>query len=200
MAQRKPEKTTIARPPARAPSRGQSAKPKLEIDWKGQELRKFPRAKMSMPVSLWIDRDGERVFSASLHCANLSVAGAFLDSTFFLPVGTELRVAFSLEAEDGEPVEARAEIVRQETPNRSGEGRSGFALRFVEFYEKTEVTLARLFLGERLADFAGEYLQSKRAKSLSSELERVVDALAAWELLKVTQPGNVWAPDEIDVP
>ncbi len=197
MATRKPtEKSSAPQPATRPPA---AAKPRLELDFKGEEHRKFPRAKMDMPVSLWIDRDGERRFSATLTSVNLSVSGAFLSSTFFLPVGTELRVRFTLESEDGDPVEARAEIVRQETPDpRTGQGRSGFAVRFVEFFEKTEVTLARLFLAERLTEFAGDYLQSKRARSLTSELERVVDALAAWELLKVTTPGDVWTPEGFD--
>ena len=167
------------------------AKPHLEIDFDGHEHRQFPRAKMEMPFSLWIDKDGDRCFSATLPSKNLSVSGAFLSSTFFLPVGTELRVRFELEAENNDPVDARAEVVRQDTT----EGHSGMALRFVEFFDKTEVTLARLFLAERLTSFADDYLSSKRAKSLTSELERVVDALAAWELLKVTHPGDIWAPD-----
>jgi hypothetical protein len=186
----------MERPAARIPNpRPSASKPRLDLDWPGDEHRQFPRAKMQMPVSLWIERDGVMRFSASLQSENLSVSGAFLHSTFFLPVGTELRVRFTLEAENNDPVDARAEIIRNEHPDpRSGSERSGIAIRFVEFYEKTEVTLARLFLSERLTDFASDYLQSKRARSLSSELERVVDALAAWELLKVTTPGNLWAP------
>ena len=189
---RTPEKPA-ARPPNPRPSVG---KPRLDLDWAGDEHRQFPRAKMQMPVALWIEREGQMRFSASHTSENLSVSGAFLTSTFFLPVGTELRVRFLLEAENNDPVEARAEIIRIEAPDpRTGSTRSGIAIRFVEFYEKTEVTLARLFLSERLTDFATDYLASKRARSLSSELERVVDALAAWELLKVTTPGNLWAPE-----
>jgi hypothetical protein len=175
---------------------GAVSRPRLDLDFGGDEHRKFPRAAMSMPVSLWIERDGDRRFSATLLAENLSVSGAFLRSTFYVPIGTQLKVRFTLEAEDGDPVEARAEVVRHDHVDpRTGQGRSGLAIRFIEFFEKTEVTLARLFLAERLTAFASDYLSSKRARSLSSELERVVDALAAWELLKVTQPGDVWEPD-----
>jgi PilZ domain len=192
MAARKPI------PPSRRPDTKSLTRPRLDIDFGGDEHRKFPRATMSMPVALWIERDGDRRFSATLAAENLSVSGAFLKSTFFLPVGTQLKVRFTLEAEDGDPVEARAEVVRQEhADDRSGQGRTGLAIRFIEFYEKTEVTLARLFLAERLTAFASDYLSSKRARSLNSELERVVDALAAWELLKVTQPGDVWEPEAL---
>lgn len=157
----------------------------------GPEHRQFPRAKMSVPFRLSIG-DGEDVrFQATLASANVSVSGAFLESTFFLPLGTEVRASFELDP-DEDPVLARAEIVRTETPGRDGKGRSGFALRFVEFYQQSEVTLAKLFLGQRLKLFAEEYLASKRARSLSSELERCVDALAAWELRKVTGRESPW--------
>ena len=72
------------------------------------------------------------------------------------------------------------------------------ARRFLGYFWKPipwllEATIiAQLFLGERLRSFAETYLASKRAKSLSSEHERVVDALAAWELQKVTSPADPW--------
>lgn len=159
----------------------------------GPEHRQFPRAKMTVPFRLWIEREGELAFEATLRSGNVSVSGAFLESTFFLPVGTEVRASFALDAQE-EPVLARAEIIRTESPNREGKGRSGFALRFTEFFDQTEVTLARLFLASRLQEFAEVYLASKRARSLSSELDRCVDALAAWELKKVTSTDNAWGP------
>jgi hypothetical protein len=185
-----------AAPPPRAPERrdGVRKTPALEIDFEGEEHRQFPRARMNVHFDAWIDRDGERIFSASFNSMNLSVSGAFLESTFFLPVGTEIRVSFQLE-ETPEPVQARAQILRVESEeDRNGKGRSGLAIRFVEFFGQTEVTLARLFLGEQLRSFSERYMGSKRARSLTSELDRVVDALAAWELLKVTQPGDPWRP------
>jgi hypothetical protein len=182
-------------PPAATNVVAQTRKvPALETDFEGEEHRQFPRARMSVHFTAWIDREGERIFSASFRSVNLSVSGAFLESTFFLPVGTEIRVSFELE-ETPEPVEARAQIIRAESADeRSGKGRSGLAIRFVEFFGQTEVTLARLFLGEQLRSFSERYLGSKRARSLNNELDRVVDALAAWELLKVTQPGDPWRP------
>jgi hypothetical protein len=175
--------------------RSRGEKPPLELDFEGEEEhRQFPRARLNVRFDAWIDREGTRTFSASFHSVNLSVSGAFLESTFFLKTNTELRVRFQL-PEAPEAVEARALILRQETPDpRSGKGRSGIAIRFVEFFGQTEVTLARLFLEERLREFSERYLTSKRARGISGEQERVVDALAAWELLKVTQPGDPWRP------
>lgn len=153
------------------------------------EHRHFPRARLATRFEIWREEGGQRTFSATLLSQNVSVSGAYLESTFFLPMGTEVQVRFSLE-EGAEPVLARAEIIREE---RTGPGgRSGFGIRFVEFTGQTEVSLARLFLGMRLRTFAEEYLQSRRARSLPNELERVVDVLAAWELLKATSPGDPW--------
>lgn len=153
------------------------------------EHRHFPRARLATRFEIWREEGGQRTFSAALLSQNVSVSGAFLESTFFLPMGTEVQVSFSLE-EGAEPVLARAQIVREER-TASG-GRSGFGIRFVEFTGQTEVSLARLFLGMRLRTFAEEYLQSRRARSLPNELERVVDVLAAWELIKATSPGDPW--------
>ncbi|HYH98437.1 PilZ domain-containing protein [Hyalangium sp.] len=153
------------------------------------EHRHFPRALLATRFELWREEGGRRSFSATLMSQNVSVSGAFLESTFFMPMGTQLQVRFSLD-EGAEAVQARAEIIREE---RSGTGgRSGFGIRFVEFSGQTEVSLARLFLGMRLRDFAEEYLQSRRARSLPNELERVVDVLAAWELLKASSPSDPW--------
>lgn len=131
------------------------------------EHRQFPRARLATRFELWREEGGRRTFAASFTSQNVSVSGAFLESTFFMPMGTELNARFILQ-EGGEPVLARAQIVREE---RSGPGgRSGFGIRFVEFSGQTEVSLARLFLGVRLREFVEEYLRSRRARSLSSEL------------------------------
>ncbi|MFN7133307.1 MAG: PilZ domain-containing protein, partial [Myxococcales bacterium] len=58
----------------------------------------------------------------------------------------------------------------------------------------SQVTLARLFRGEQLRAFAQEYLQSRRATSMGSELDRVIDAMAAWELAKTMRDGDPWRP------
>ena len=146
---------------------------------------------MGVLFRLWIGEGDDRRFQASLTSVNVSVSGVFLESTFFMPMGTELWCSFELDPEE-DPVLARGEIVRQELPNSRGDGRSGFALRFTEFFQQSEVTLAKLFLGEKLRDFAEVYLASKRARALNNELDRCVDALAAWELKKVTSPNDAW--------
>lgn len=188
----RPPPARTAPPPRAAPPPTRPAGPELDVREDGPEHRQFPRARLQVPVSLWIGEGAERRFSATLRSTNVSVSGVFVESTFFLPTGTELELSFAIEP-GADPVRSRAEVVRDERPNaRTGEGRSGMGLRFIEFHAQTEVTLARLFLAERLQAFAETYLQSKRAKGLSNELDRVIDALAAWELQKVTSPEDPW--------
>ncbi|MFP2932581.1 PilZ domain-containing protein, partial [Pyxidicoccus sp. 3LG] len=159
--------------------------PLIEMNQGEAEHRQFPRAQLATRVEVWVDAEGgDRRFAASLTSVNVSVSGAFLESTFYLPLGTVLGVRFALEP-GAAPVEARAEIVREERSSGPGD-RSGFGIRFIDFNGQTEVALARLFVGMRLRAFAEEYLKSQRARSLPNELERVVDVLAAWELLKAT--------------
>jgi hypothetical protein len=165
-------------------------------NWVGDEHRQFPRAKMAVRFETWIGEGEDRRFQASFESVNVSVSGAFLASTFFLPIGTELSLSFQLEGTQ-ETVHARASIVRHERPDpRTGQGRSGFGIKFVKFFSQSEVTLAKLFLDAKLRQFAERYLGSRRARSLGSELDRVVDALAAWELQKITTPGDPWRPLE----
>ncbi|NVI97890.1 PilZ domain-containing protein [Myxococcus sp. AM009] len=159
--------------------------PLIEMNQGEAEHRHFPRAQLATRFEVWVDDEaGERRFEASLVSVNVSVSGAFLESTFYLPLGTVLGVRFALEP-GAAPVQARAEIVREEREN-GPEGRSGFGVRFLDFSGQTEVALARLFVGMRLRAFAEDYLKSQRARSLPNEVERVVDVLAAWELLKAT--------------
>lgn len=173
-----------------APGRQAASAPIIETQVGNEpEHRHFPRARLATRFELWREEEGQRTFSATLVSQNVSVSGAFLESTFFLPVGTQLQVRFSLE-EGAEPVLARAEIIREERAHAGG--RSGFGIRFMEFTGQSEISLARLFLGMRLRTFAEEYLRSRRARSLPNELERAVDVLAAWELLKATSPGDPW--------
>jgi hypothetical protein len=182
-------------PPSKLPPGKSLPKPTLDANHDGPEHRQFPRAQMTVPFRLWVGEGDALSFEATLRSGNVSVSGAFLASTFFLPVGTEVRCSFALDPEE-DPVLARAQVIRVEQPSsRDTNARTGMALRFVEFFEQSEVTLARLFLGVRLEAFAKEYLASKRARALNSELDRCVDALAAWELQKVTSTSSPWAAD-----
>lgn len=163
----------------------------------GEEHRGFPRAKMRLRMETRIGPEKNPRFTASLFTDNVSLSGAFLESTFFLPIGTELDVQFRIDGNQ-EEIAARAEVIREERPSSSGAGRSGMGIRFLAFDEQSEVALARLFVGARLRAFAESYLKSKRVKKLTSEVDRLIDALAAWELLRVRQPDDPWRPEGAD--
>jgi len=175
-----------------APESRRRIAPLIEMNPGEAEHRQFPRAQVATRFEVWVDGEGGgRRFAASFTSMNVSVSGAFLESTFYLPLGTVLGVRFALEP-GAAPVLARAEIVREER-SEGPEGRCGFGIRFIDFSGQTEVALARLFVGVRLRAFAEDYLESQRARSLPNELERVVDVLAAWELLKATtSAADAW--------
>jgi hypothetical protein len=160
----------------------------LERDKGEPEHRGFPRAALETAFRLSIGQGEQTKFSAVLASANLSVSGAFLKSSFFLPIGTELKVNFSVDDED---VEATAEVVREERRDE----RAGFAIRFVDFFGQSEVAMAKLFLGDVLRVFAHEYLNSKRGKGAGNEMERAIDLLAAWELRRINTPTDAWRPE-----
>lgn len=143
---------------------------------------RLPRARLAVPFRLCIGEGADTRFSARLPSRDLSVSGAFLESSFFLPVGTKLRVRFQVE-EDSPPLEASAEIVRNQ-PGEGGEG--GFALRFFEFHGAAHVAITELVLGEQLRDFTARYRKSRRAAALATDEERWVDLIASWELFKAT--------------
>lgn len=172
-------------------------RPPPELEDRGgegdDEHRRFPRAKLSYRFDLIRGEPKAPTFRAALQSENLSVSGAFLQSTFFLPLGTHLQVSFKIEGQQ-EEIRARAEVVREERPDPQGRGRSGMGIRFLQFDEQSEVALARVFLAPRLRAFVEGYLKTPRARRLTNELDRVVDALSAWELLQVTQPEDPWSP------
>lgn len=163
----------------------------------GSEHRRFPRARVQLRFEVRMGPRARPRFAASLTSENLSVSGAFLHSSFFLPLGTRLDVRFRLD-EGNEEICARAEVVREERLDATGRGRSGMGLRFLEFDGQSEVALARIFLAPRLRSFVESYLKTRRARKLQNELDRVVDALAAWELLQVTQPEDPWKPQGLE--
>jgi len=181
--------------PANAPSR--ASRLSLEKGTGDAEHRGFPRAAISTRFKLSIGDGVDQRFSAVLSSQNLSVSGAFLQSSFFLPSGTQVKVAFELD--EGEEVSALAEVVREEREAREGRGekergggRIGMGIRFLEFFNQSEVSMAKLFVGERLREFVQTYHGSKRAKSAANELERAIDLLAAWELGRINTETDPW--------
>ena len=168
------------------------------------EQRRHPRAPFETKVRLTAGPGG-RSFQAVLPSIDVSLGGIFFQSEFSLRIGSELRVSFELPG-DGRPVEAEGVVVRieQYDARRPG-GRNGFAVRFTRFEGDGALILASLFLAPRAREFASRWLRSRsrgekarasaRSRSQSrsqsrsrprsrprSDVERLVDALIAWEL------------------
>ncbi len=163
----------------------------------GSTRRRYPRLDLKVRARLSLRGDGRRAFEATLPTANISVGGLFLESTFFLKPGVELMVELELpplpgaeRATKGRTVRMRGQVVRVETPGPRGGTRSGFALRFTEYYEGSQVVLASYFLGPVLRRFIEDYARAHRVKTTPEYVAQMVDILAAWELARAEGQGS----------
>src|SRR5262249_29260293 len=123
---------------------------------------------------------------------NISVGGMFLQSTFFLKIGTMLDVVLELPPQ-GRTVHARGQVVRIETLSADAStGQSGFALRFTEYLDGSEVVLATYFLAPVLREFIQSYAKTHRLQASAEYVNHTADVLAAWELRKAELGADVW--------
>ncbi|HUB08828.1 MAG TPA: PilZ domain-containing protein [Myxococcales bacterium] len=145
------------------------------------EKRRHPRASLETTVRLSAGPEG-RSFQATLRSVDVSLGGIFFQSQYALKLGSELHVAFQLP--EGRLVEADGVVVRiEQYDERLRKGRSGFALRFTSFEEDGAIALASLFLAPRLKEFTSQWLRTRdRGRPRSTEIDRLVDLLIAWEL------------------
>jgi hypothetical protein len=150
--------------------------------------RAYPRAEIHVRARLSIADDPSRFFEATLPTLNLSVGGMFLESSFFLKLGTKLHVTLQL-PQKGREVKVKAEVVRVES---NVHGASGFALRFTEYLDGSQVTLATHFLSPVLREFLSQYAKEHRFSASAEYLAHTADVLAAWELKKAELGGDVW--------
>lgn len=157
-----------------------------------EDLRKYPRSDVAVRVRLSLAGDDKRSFEASLPTSNISVGGMFLYSTFFLKVGTLLHVQLELPPNQRR-VRAMAQVVRIESAGDAPDSKSGFALRFTEYLDGSEVVLATHFLAPILRDFIQGHTKKHRMELKADEINRMVDVLAAWELKKAELGGDIWS-------
>jgi hypothetical protein len=151
--------------------------------------RRYPRASIEVRARLSLADDPSRVFEATLPTVNISVGGMFLESTFFLKLGTRLLVELTLPPK-GREVHVKADVVRVET---NGGAQSGFALRFTEYLDGSEVVLATHFLSPVLREFITAYAKKHRFEAGAEYIAHTADVLAAWELKKAELGGDVWS-------
>lgn len=151
--------------------------------------RRYPRASLEVRARLSLADDPSRVFEATLPTVNISVGGMFLESSFFLKMGTRLLVELKLPPK-GREVHVKADVVRIET---NGSDQSGFALRFTEYLDGSEVVLATHFLSPVLREFITAYAKKHRFEAGAEYIAHTADVLAAWELKKAELGGDVWS-------
>ncbi len=193
-----PQASTLSRPsalsslqrsPSPVPSRMPTATaPKASAVPGADPRRQYPRAEIHVRSKLSLADDPSRFFEASLPTVNLSVGGMFLESSFFLKMGTRLLISLEL-PQRGRAVSVKGEVVRVETNSR---GQSGFAVRFTEYLDGSQVILATHFLSPVLKEFLGQYAKEHRFEASAEYLAHTADVLAAWELKKAELGGDVW--------
>ena len=160
--------------------------------------RRFPRAELRVQAHLSLCKDPRRQFEATLPTSDISVGGIFFESTFTLKLGTQLEVQLVLPPSD-RPVRVRGMVVRVETMQPGGRGKSGFAVKFTEYLDNSEVVLANYFLAPKLREFIQEYARRNRFRPDAAYLAHMADLLSAWELKKAEEAGGVgW--DERRIP
>lgn len=103
-----------------------------------QERREASR----VDIEMWVEesRDRETYFQ---RCTNLSAGGLFLDRTIPHPVGTIVRLRFSL-PDGGAAIETRGEIV-----NAADGERLGMGVKFLDLAEDARARLAAFVAKEK---------------------------------------------------
>ena len=101
--------------------------------------------------------------------------------------GTKLEVRLKLPPQ-GREVHVKCEVVRVE----SNAEHSGFALRFTDYLEGSEVVLATHFLSPMLREFIHGYAVGNGFKASAEYIANTADVLAAWELRRAQLGGDVW--------
>ncbi|HZN91427.1 MAG TPA: PilZ domain-containing protein [Myxococcales bacterium] len=148
--------------------------------------RRFPRAGVSVKVHLTVGDGPQRSFDAMLPSRDLSVSGVFFESTFFLKIGQSVDVSFRLPPQNRQ-VRARGRVVRVETLEEGSKPRTGFAVKFEEYYDSSDVVLANYFLAPALREFITSYASRSRLRLSDETVGLVVDVMSAWELEKMTE-------------
>ena len=155
--------------------------------------RRFPRVALCVKARLSAaSAKGASQFEATLSTTNVSVGGVFFESTYFLKIGQSLHVEFALPG-TAKKVCAKGHVVRIESRDEGGRSKSGFAVRFDEYLESSDLVLAQYFLEPQLRGFMKEYTHRQGLKLSREQMDFVVDALAAWELEKADAVANPWS-------
>lgn len=150
--------------------------------------RRFPRAPLKVRAELALADDPTRFFEATLPTLNIGVGGMFLESQFSLKVGTRLLIDLVLPS-TGRPIRVKGEVLRVDARE---DGAAGFAVRFFEYLDGSDVALATHFLAPVVNDFLRAYAAERGLDATPAYLTATTDVISAWELRRAELGGDVW--------
>ena len=87
-------------------------------------------------------------------------------------------------------VRARGRVVRVEQLEEGPKPRTGFAVKFDEYFDSSDVVLANYFLAPALREFIRAYAARSRLRLGDETVSQVVDIMSAWELEKLNEPSD----------
>jgi len=146
-----------------------------------KERRRYPRKEAQVKVKLTSAGSRGLSFEAFLPSWDISIGGIFLESEFFVPMGTWLELEFKLPGVRGTH-RARGKVVREVRLVRRGQGvRSGFAVQFNEYLDDAMLSLAKYFLAPEVKRFLKTY-RFGGAKLRAQDQEQMTDLIVAWEI------------------
>ena len=160
-----------------------------------KERRRYPRKEARVKVKLASAGSKGLTFEAYLPSWDVSIGGIFLESEFFVPMGTRLEVQFEL-PEVANIIRARGKVVRDVRLVRQGKGvRSGFVVHFTDYLDNAMLSLAKYFLAPEVMRinvrggmaplrFVSAYQTSGGKSRTIRDQEQMTDLIVAWEIAR----------------
>ncbi len=154
--------------------RGGTARPR--------EQRAHKRFAERLRARLFRPSEGQKGFdfSANINTGDLSVGGAYLESSFQVQSKAPFELELHLE-HHGWVVRATAEIVNV---NRDARGKPpGFGVRFLRFHDDGEILLRAFLTRGDMYEFCARFL-GELPKPLRLTPERLVELLVRWQIVQ----------------
>lgn len=152
-----------------------------DLDAKRSERRRRPRARAEFAARLYGGDGRASYLEARVRTGDVSVSGIFLRSTFFLPVGSAVRVEF--EVPGSGPVAADGTVARiQSTGDDSGMG-----IEFRRFSEGSLEALISIFVADEVRRFVEQYCRARRGQDDTPSPTALLHGILAWEIHRSTE-------------
>ncbi|MFH1810972.1 MAG: PilZ domain-containing protein [Pseudomonadota bacterium] len=147
------------------------------------ERRRRPRARAEFPARLYGGDGRDTYLEAKLQSGDVSVSGVFLRSTFFLALGTAVRVEFEVPGIG--TVQAGGHVVRVQEAVEP----TGFAIEFESFGEGSLEALVSVFLADEVRRFVEIYSRRRRGERDAPTPTSLLHGILAWEIYRSTEEG-----------